>query len=82
MAIVKGLIEKDYWAIQRESLFMFVMGLVDKDFWAIERESFFMFVKGLIEKVYWAILCPYLCCVSHSGYCQWVDREGLLGYSA
>ena len=55
VAIVKGLVEKDYWAIQRESFFMFVMRLVDKDYWAIQRESFFIFVKGLIEKDYWAI---------------------------
>ena len=55
VATVKGLVEKDYWAIQRESFFMFVMRLVDKDYWAIQRESFFIFVKGLIEKDYWAI---------------------------
>ena len=42
MAIVNGLIEKDYWAIQRESFFMFVMGLVDKDYWTIQSESFFV----------------------------------------
>ena len=41
VAIVKGLIEKDYWAIQRESFFMFAKGLIEKDYWAIQRESFF-----------------------------------------
>ena len=33
-----GFVDKDYWAIQRESFFMFVMGLIEKDYWAIQCE--------------------------------------------